>query len=371
MTTHRAIVDALATEAAEGRSVVLATVVRVTGSSYGGVGTRMVVGIDGATVGIVSGGCLESDLTEQARRVHQEGAPRIVTYDTREDDEAAWGLGLGCNGLIDVLLEPMTPAEAGPFALLLEQAIGAGEPSVLATVMISPDPALGAVGAHALFRGGAIQTTGDWGDREVLALAAADAADAMSAGRKGLVREYGSVVVAFEVVAPSVRLVICGSGPDVIPLVRFGTDLGWDITVVDHRPVEHARAERFPAARVVECADPLRLADSVGLSSRTAAVVMSHHFARDLDYVRALLASDVAYIGVLGPRARSERMLAAISSGDSSARDDERLFAPVGMDIGGDGPDAIALSIIAEVSAVIGHRRGGHLRDRRGPLHER
>jgi len=348
---------------------VLATVVRVTGSSYGGVGTRMVIRIDGSTVGIVSGGCLETDLAEQAKRVHEEGRARVVTYDTRADDDAAWGLGLGCNGLIDVLLEPMAPMYAGAFAVLLEEALDATAASVLATVTQSSNDAEAVVGAHALLNGEAIQTIGDWGDRAALALARADFEEALASGRRGLVQEYGAVQIAFEVVNPSVRLVICGSGPDVIPLVRFGTELGWTLTVVDHRPVEHAHAERFPGAHVAECANPLELADSAPLTPHTAAVVMSHHFARDLDYVRALLASDAAYIGVLGPRARAERMLADMSAAGNELRGVERLYAPVGMDIGGDGPDAIALSIIAEVLAVLSQRSGGHLRDRRGPLH--
>jgi xanthine/CO dehydrogenase XdhC/CoxF family maturation factor len=369
MTTHRAIVDALTSSAAAGNSVVLATVVRVTGSSYGGVGTRMVVRVDGSTVGIVSGGCLETDLAEHARKVHSSGEAQVVTYDTRADDDAAWGLGLGCNGLIDVLLEPMTPVHAGAFAVLLEQALNGPAPSVLATIMRSQSASQGVVGAHALFDGGAIETTGDWGNREALTGATADADEALREGRRGLVKDYGGVTVAFEVVHPAVRLVVCGSGPDVIPLVRFGTELGWHITVVDHRPVVHAHAERFPGAKVVECADPLRLADSVALTPHSAAVVMSHHYARDLDYVRALLKSQVAYIGVLGPRARSERMLAEMESAGDAIEGVERMFAPVGIDIGGDGPDAIALSVIAEVSAVTSSRGGGHLRDRRGPLH--
>ncbi|MEO8575117.1 MAG: XdhC family protein [Gemmatimonadales bacterium] len=369
MTTHRAIVEALRTTAASGTPIVLATVVRVTGSSYGGVGTRMVVRVDGSTVGIVSGGCLETDLAEQAKRVHNDGTAKVVTYDTRADDDAAWGLGLGCNGLIDVLLEPMTPVIAGAFAVLLEEALNATSASVLATVIQSADDEKSVVAAHALLNGDADQTTGDWGDRGALNSARGDAGEALAAGRRGLVREYGDVNVAFEVVHPAVRLVICGSGPDVIPLVRFGAELGWTSTVVDHRPIEHAHAERFPGARVVECADPMKLASSVALTPQTAAVVMSHHFARDLDYVRALLASDVGYIGVLGPRARAERMLADISSAGYTLRGTERMHAPVGMDIGGDGPNAIALSIIAEVSAVLSDRSGGHLRDRKGPLH--
>ncbi len=368
MTTHRAIVDALGTASREGTPVVLATVVRVTGSSYGGVGTRMVVRIDGSTVGVVSGGCLESDLAEQARHANAEGEARVVTYDTRADDDAAWGLGLGCNGLIDVLLKPMTPSEAGDFAQLLGRALDGPSASVLATVMQSEDLAVASVGAHVLIGDRTVEHVGRL-DGELVESVVADAADAMSAGRRGLVREYGQVQVASEVVHPAIRLVICGSGPDVIPLVRFGTELGWNVTVVDHRPVEHAHPERFPGAGVVECPNPLELARAVVITARTAAVVMSHHFARDTDYVRALLASDAVYIGVLGPRARTERMLADMSAVGDAVVDGDRLFAPVGMDIGGDGPDAIALSVIAEVSAVTGSRRGGHLRDRRGSLH--
>jgi xanthine/CO dehydrogenase XdhC/CoxF family maturation factor len=329
----------------------------------------MVVRVDGSTVGIVSGGCLETDLAEQSKKVHHDGKAKVVTYDTRADDDAAWGLGLGCNGLIDVLLEPMSPIQAGAFAVLLEEALDATIPSILATIIQSSGEKSGVVGAHALFNGDAIQTIGDWGDRAVLTLARKDINEALAAGRRGLVREYDAVQIAFEVVNPAARLVICGSGPDVIPLVQFGTELGWTLTVVDHRPVEHAHAERFPGAKVVECADPLKLADSVALTQQTGAVVMSHHFARDLDYVRALLATDVAYIGVLGPRARAERMLADMNLAGDAMHGTERLFAPVGMDIGGDGPDAIALSIIAEVSAVLNGRSGGHLRDRKGPLH--
>src|SRR5688572_31755401 len=127
MTTHRTIVDALATTAKKGTPIVLATVVRVTGSSYGGVGTRMVVRVDGSTVGIVSGGCLETDLAEQAKKVHKAGRAKVVTYDTRADDDTAWGLGLGCNGLIDVLLEPLPPVQAATVGRLLDHALSRSE----------------------------------------------------------------------------------------------------------------------------------------------------------------------------------------------------------------------------------------------------
>ncbi len=372
MTTHREVVDALSRAAAAGDSVVLATVVRVTGSSYGGVGARMVIRTDGSTVGLVSGGCLESDLAEHARRVYTTGCAEVVRYDTRDDDDAPWGLGLGCNGLIDVLLEPLPQPQARDVAALIDQALAGDAPSVIATVIRVPgsEPGLPTVGSHALLGNADIQSIGEWGTGSALTDATQHVVEALAAGRRGLVREFGPVEVAFEVVMPAVRLVICGTGPDAAPVARFASQLGWDVTVVDHRPLTDAHAARFPGARVVECAEALRLADVVPLASRCAAVVMSHHFARDLDYVQAILAADVAYLGVLGPRARTERMIADLTTRNGSPPTiGDRFFAPVGMDIGGEGPDAIALAIISQVSAVASGRAGGHLRDRRAPLH--
>jgi xanthine/CO dehydrogenase XdhC/CoxF family maturation factor len=366
VTTHRSIVTGLNTAAEAGESVVLATVVRATGSSYGGVGARMLVRGDGSTVGLVSGGCLESDLAEHARRVHEGGRAEVVRYDTRDDDDAPWGLGLGCNGLIDVLLEPLPPARATYLAKLLDRALYADKPSVLATIIKAPE----GVGAHALLIGSNIEKTGGWGKDNLLAKATADTSEVLKAGRRGLVREFGEVEVAYEVVTPAVPLVICGSGPDVVPLARFASELGWSTTVVDHRPVTDSQSDRYHGARVVECTEAAKLGEVVTLTPRTAAVVMSHHLTRDTDYVQALLNGEVAYIGVLGPRGRTEKMMSDLSTRASEPlKNRDRLFAPVGMDIGGDGPDAIALAVIAEISAVINSRAGGHLRDKKGALH--
>lgn len=371
MSTHREIIDGLFRAADAGESVVLATVVRITGSSYGGVGSRMLIRVDGTTVGLVSGGCLESDIAEHARRVYSTGAAEVVRYDTLEDDDAPWGLGLGCNGLIDILLEPLNAARARSVADLLQRAVEADEPSAIATVIhvIESDSNSPQVGAHALARDNSLLTSGDWGSGFVLADASEGIADAIKAGRRGLVRDYDGVEIAFEVVNPSVHLLVCGSGPDAGPIARLGVELGWEVTVVDHRAGVAERASRFPGARVIECLDALELAGCVDLSSRTAAVVVSHHFERDRNYLSSLLLSDAAYIGMLGPRARTERMFADLEAQPVPLQPDERVYSPVGMDIGGDGPDAIALAIVAEISAVSSHRSAGHLRDKRGPLH--
>ena len=329
----------------------------------------MVARVDGTTVGIVSGGCLESDLAEHALDVHKRREPRVVTYDTRADDETAWGLGLGCNGLIDVLLEPLTPLQAASIARLLDQALAARSDGVLVTVISGRSGQSDErIGAHALFSDEAVVTTGQWGDRAILEEARRHLSSALAGGRRGLVVEVEDCVLAFEIIKPAIRLVICGTGPDVSPLAQMGVRAGWSVTVVDHRPLVPEHVKRFHGATVVECADPEKLPDAVPITSSTAAVVMSHHYPRDLAYVRALLATDAAYTGVLGPRARSERMLAEMSA-DERKRAEGRMFAPIGLDIGGDGPEVIALSIVAEVSAVVNGRSGAHLRDRNAPLH--
>lgn len=371
MSSHIAIVESLRRAAADGERVVLATVVRVVGSSYGGVGARMVIRVDGSTVGLVSGGCLESDLCSHAVDVHVTGVPRVVTYDARADDDAIWGLGLGCNGLIDVLLQALSPEHAGEVAALLEGALRSDEPSVIVTVVASSGGAASPhVGAQARLTSAGATASTDWTDDQLLDAARAHYDNALASGRRGMVHPLGCAVLAFEVVTPAIRLVVCGAGPDAAPLCRLARGLGWDVTIVDHRLWSATRASRFEGARVVDSADARVLAEAVSLCPRTAAVVMSHHFARDTDYVSALLHARVAYIGVLGPRARTERMLAELAArGDTPPAGDGALFGPVGLDLGGDGPESIALAIVAEVSAVMHQRGAAHLRAEGRALH--
>jgi len=196
-------------------------------------------------------------------------------------------------------------------------------------------------------------------------------------GARGTARGHetldgATVQVALEPIAPVLSLVICGAGPDAAPVARLACSMGWDVTVVDHRPASALHATRFPSARVVHCADPLRLAEATPLEPHVCAVVMSHHFERDLHYMHALLASDVRYIGLLGPRSRADRMLAERRARlvPPDAAEDSRLHAPVGLDLGGDGPEAVALAIVAEVLAVTSGREGGKLREREAAIHE-
>lgn len=204
----------------------------------------MVIPQNAPPIGIVSGGCLESDLAEHAKQVLESHRPKVVTYDTRADDDAAWGLGLGCNGLIDVLLEPLTADESKQLGELLMRGLDGSTPSILATVLESdgdPEP-----GAHALFADREVRSF-KWINQPLIVQAERDAETAFTESRRGLVRQYGPVTLGFEVIVPSVELLICGSGPDVVPLVQIATQLDWKLTVVDHREVSTAHAERFPA----------------------------------------------------------------------------------------------------------------------------
>ncbi|HEY0779572.1 MAG TPA: XdhC family protein [Gemmatirosa sp.] len=368
MSDQRRVVAALAEQAGRG-DVVLASVVRVVGAAYRGVGARMLVRADGTTVGMVSAGCLEADLVAHAAHVRATGAPALVTYNNDAGEDVVWGLGLGCDGTVEVLLEPLAPTRAAALAALLDRALAGDAPAPLATVVRIPDVdssgAAPAVGARVLVTPAGPRCDGDWGDGTTLARVLAALPDAPAT------LDIGGVQVAVERVAPPVRLVVCGSGPDAAPVVRLAAGLGWDVTVIAPHATSAGRGDRFPGARMAACADPDQLADAVPIAARTAAVVMSHDYARDRAYLGALLDAEAGYVGVMGPRRRTERMLADLASVGRTWPDARlaSLFAPVGLDVGGDGPEAIALAIVAEVSAAASGRGGGHLRTRRAPIH--
>lgn len=390
MSDQHVIVNDLVHAADNGESALLVSVVRTAGSTYRGVGARMIVRADDTTAGLLSGGCLEADLVEHARRIRAIGEPDLVTYDTNSGDDFVWGLGLGCNGLVEVLLEPLTADRARTVAQLLGRALDGIAPAVVATVIRAQGEGAPRVGARMLIDSSTSEVVcdGDWGDQRLLAPVAVDAVRGTVSARRGMARDYTfgdgdsdsdasempnsiSAQVAFELVTPRVDLVLCGSGPDAVPVARLATGLGWSVTVVDHRSADLMPRERFAGARIVGCPDATCLAEVVELAPRTAVVVMSHSYERDLDYLDALASTDVGYLGMLGPRTRTERMLGDLTAqGHVSANDlRHRIYGPIGLDIGGDGPEAIALSIIAEISAVVSSRSASHLRDRRAPIH--
>src|SRR5262245_27694680 len=336
---------------------VLACVVHASGSTYRRIGARLLVLPDDELIGLISGGCLEGDLLARAREVREECAPRLVHYDATAADDIVWGLGLGCAGVVDVLLEPVAPGRPGPLAWLAAWRRQRGT-GVLATALDQ-----GRLGRRwALHPDGNIE--GDPSDEVRAALL-----QARSTGRsRRMASREGDVTV--EVARPPWRLLVFGAGPDAAPVARLAVELGWDVEVVDHRSA-HARAERFPGARVhlVPTEDAVA---QVGVDPDTYVLVMTHHYLIDRALLSELLPSQSPYIGLLGPKKRAEDLLADVERLGIELSDDQRArqHGPAGLDIGGEGPEAIALSLLAEVMAAAEGRSGGCLRDRKGPLHE-
>jgi xanthine/CO dehydrogenase XdhC/CoxF family maturation factor len=280
---------------APGAVGVLASVVHVAGSTYRRIGARMLVLPDDRLIGLLSGGCLESDLLLRARAVRAEGAPRLVHYDATADDDIVWGLGLGCAGVVDVLLEPVSPVRPGPLAWL------AAWSDARATGLLATSLAEGQLGRRfALHPDGRFE--GDPSEPVRAALL-----QARSMGRSSrLPSSEGDLSV--EVARPPRRLVIFGAGPDAIPVSRLGASLGWDVELVDHRPA-YTRVESFPGARV-HLAPTEEAVSRVGVDADTYVLVMTHHYLVDRALLSELLPSQAPYIGLLGPKRRAEDLLA-------------------------------------------------------------
>jgi xanthine/CO dehydrogenase XdhC/CoxF family maturation factor len=374
----RDLLDILAAaerSAAAGEVATLATVVRVEGSSYRLPGARMLVDAAGRRTGSVSGGCLESDVARRGRLLSADRPTTVVRYDASDDgsgEDAAWGFALGCNGSIDVLIERLSPtSDALRFVqrCVRDRCRGAVMHvfQVDGDLDVSPGVRLAVLGDGTVAHDPA-------GLAARFDAVGADAIDCVRSGESGTVvyeTAGGRLHVLAEAVVPPVPVVIFGGGPDAVPLVAAAKGLGWHVTVCD-RQSGHARADRFPLADavVVAGADAVA-AGRVPLSADTVAVVMTHHYPEDRALLGALLRSPARYVGILGPRARTDRALADwLASGERFTPEQlVRLHAPVGLDLGGDGSEAVALSVVAEILATLSRRPGGPLRDRAGPIH--
>ncbi|HKS28132.1 MAG TPA: XdhC family protein [Pyrinomonadaceae bacterium] len=381
MNEVRALVEAFDEANMRGERSALATVVSVEGSSYRRAGARMLVCEGGASTGMISAGCLESDVIEHAKRVIKSGEAKLVEYNTATtSDEMAWGLGLGCNGIVRVLVEPLTPDSLYIEALRRSCEANAAPAWVATLYQHAPsesatDSALIETGARLfLDEEGTVRSDKLSGplsvllENEVRALAREEVT---SAGFTLDVSEAG-VAVLIETLMPPVPLVIFGAGHDALPIVELARGLGWQTEVVDPqaRPIS---LSRFGVADKVTLSRPEDVASRVKITPRTLTLLMSHNYSHDLALLKFLLASPARYIGVMGPRKRTRRMLSELAENEETFRPEEgemsRLYSPAGLDIGASSSAEIALSIVAEMRAVLEGRRGGMLRERRGSIH--
>lgn len=248
--------------------LVLVTVSETKGSTYSKAGDQMLIDVRGVGCGMLSGGCLESDLAVRAQVVLESGDPQTVTYELASGDDDVWGLGIGCDGSMTIALRAITAQD-----------------------------------------------------------------------------DYSPFVVP----TPT-RLLVLGAGLDAVPLTRLADEVGWRCTIVDHRPAYVSNNE-FPDGFEKHCAEPGQLAETVDLNTFNFAIVMSHHLSSDREYLRQMADSNIAYIGLLGPPARKERLLSELGEQASSLT--ARLHGPAGLNLGGRGPERIALSILAQMQQLL------------------
>ncbi len=354
------IVDRAAELAAAGRRAAMATVVSIEGSAYRRPGAKLLVEESGAIRGGVSGGCLEADVRETGMTVMRDGVPRLRHYETGDDDRTVWGLGLGCNGAVDVFVQPVTSPEALVAAARVSTLLAGDAPFAVSTVVRGPAAVLGRMLVAPA--GPPAGPTGDPGPDRELEREMGRRAEALLAAGESKCWDVESAGVFTEVHVPPPRLVICGAGDDAMPLSACASQVGFRVTVVDHRPA-HLSRERFPDAERID-RGPAHGVDGLPLGPRSYPVVMTHSFAHDREWVRRLLATGVPYIGLLGPRARRDEILHQIG-----ATATDRIFAPIGLDLGADGPEQVAVSIVAELLSVRAPSAPGHLREKEGVIH--
>lgn len=320
----------------------------------------------GEAIGVLSGGCLEGDLAERARRVASRGEPEVAEYDLSRTGDALWGFGLGCSGVVTILVEPLAAASAAGSLAFVERCLARRELGALATLF-----------ACEVKAGEALQRPGTWWAQDGLGTTSGDLdpalaselAPALRAALDGapaqiveVERPESRATLLVEPIAPPVSFVIGGAGRDAVAMARAAQALGWEVTVVDPQALDGTTARFVGVDRLV--AGPLHgLARRLVLGPRTASVVMTHRYLDDLALLEELLPLGFAYLGLLGPRARRERLLDDLASRGSAPTPAQRarLFGPAGLDLGAEGPEEIAAAVIAEALAVLSQREARSL----------
>ena len=342
-------------ERAAGNAVAVGVLFHTAGSTYRKPGALMLIAANGDYAGLLSGGCLEGDLREHALSVIETGEPRIVSYDLFGPDDLLWGLGIGCEGAMRILLLRAGPDRDWQPLTHLERALASHTPTAVGIVVESTWPAL-PIGAVALPDDASASSFPTNLTPPALSIFAGPAVqsalrESAQSGRAGWAEGQTPFwrMFALPLNLPP-KLLILGAGPDAAPIVDFAARVSWKVTLVDHRPA-YADASHFPLAERVILARPEDLGNAVDLKHFAAAVVMSHHLPSDLSYLRALAGTMIPYVGLLGPALRREKLLNDLGDGAKQLR--ARLHAPVGLALGGRGPESVALAIVAEIRAFV------------------
>ncbi len=354
------------------RKAALATVVKVRGSSYRSPGARMLITDDGKWVGSISGGCLEGDALRKARQVMMSKLPMTVTYDTREESNQNLGIGLGCNGVIDVLIEPVDPNDVNNPTLFFESIIRMNAPVALATVFGGVDKSI--IGNKLLLtpENTALHNFSNKQLENIVTTDLLTVFETKTSEAKEYQTTEGEAEVFVELIQPTVSLIIFGGGFDARPVSQLAKSLGWEVMVTDEC-VAHIAPIFFPDADKLSLCHREFIERDFNITPYTACVLMSHNYEYDRDVLKKLIKTESPYIGILGPRKRFGKMVKEFleQAIDLAKEDFHRIHSPIGLDIGAETPDEIAVSIIAEIQSKFSNRSGGFLKYQSGSIHQR
>jgi xanthine/CO dehydrogenase XdhC/CoxF family maturation factor len=351
----------------------LATVVLVEGSSYRRPGARMLVTEDGQITGTISGGCLETDAIRKALLSITQQQNKLVAYNSMDDEDFTEGVQLGCNGIVYILFEPIDATQQNNPIVLLQKAIQHQKESVMVTLFNQANVSAKQQGTTLLFttqemigslENSQLQTVINEGVNTVLQRR-------RSSINKYPVADSESVNAFIELLKPQVELIICGAGNDALPLLEMAHIIGWHITIADGRKT-YANSNRFEKAGKIIVGKPAEVVPQISIHEQSIFVLMSHNYQYDIEMLRLLIKSPCGYIGILGPKKKTEKMLAELAEDgiDITAADMQKIHGPAGLDIGAETPQEIALSIISEIKAVLSKKAGGALRNKSGFIHD-
>ncbi len=362
----REIVTAFDQHTAEGRRTALASLVHVEGSSYRRPGARMLVNDEGQFIGAISGGCLEGDALRKSMLAITQQQSKLVTYDTSDEEDITVGVQLGCEGVIQVLIEPINPeSEINPVSLL-RKATAKRKKSVLVTLFSLNDKSKPQPGTCLLIEEDNTLTgeISPPGIREAVLTDAREVMNTEKSAFRNYISEDSTVNAFIEFIGPPVSLVIVGAGNDVIPLSQMADSLGWEVTVVDGRS-SHAKQERFAGTCRVLVSKPEHVLNKLVIDHHTIFLLMTHNYNYDLAMLRLLVDHNINYIGVLGPKKKMDRMLNEIAASGTPLTEEQKssIFGPVGLEIGAETPEEIAISILAEIKKVLTGKSGISLRN--------
>ncbi|WP_425638997.1 XdhC family protein [Algoriphagus yeomjeoni] len=353
----------------EGKKVALATVVQVDGSAYRRPGARMLVSEDGELTGAISGGCLEGDALRKAQTVIFQQKSMLVTYDTTDEDDQKFGVGLGCNGIIHVLIEPIDYQNSINPIELLKIAIQDRVTSRLITVFSVKYSKQEQVGTKVLLKG--TQTFGNEKSLDPALWSQIQNEINVNDFSHHIIKKYeelDDVQVFMESIKPAIRILLFGAGNDTIPVCKMAAILGLEVFVIDGRK-NLARPERFPTAVGIITGSGDEVVQQLEMDTNTAALLMTHNFEYEAQVLKDLLPLGLSYIGILGPKKKSEKLIERLEKNGSSVNQNA-IYSPMGLDIGAEGSEEIALSILAEVKAVLAKKQGTFLRNKKGPIHD-